>query len=104
MGFRLKAYVDMLLPTFAETYRGDVGEELTYAYEEKCHKQPALLWPSKVEAMPEGGYWDLDGSRYFGLGTTYATKEGKDLFYHAFQIRMGESMKRFEAKCREVLE
>ena len=102
MGMRLKAYADMLFPTFAETHRGDVGEELTYAYEEKCGHLPVFLWPSHVEAEPAGGYWNLTLRQRFGLGTTYAL-DGKDLFYHAFQIRMGDSMKRFESKCLEVL-
>lgn len=104
MGFTLDLFDRMNYPTFSAAYRGDVGEELTYAYE-RLHggARPYLLFPSDVETMPEGGYWALENGKQFGLGTTYANEEGSNYFYHAFQIRMGDAMKRFESKCREVL-
>jgi hypothetical protein len=90
-------------PTFLATHRGDVGEELTYTYERQHGgAAPVLFDPLHVEAMPEGGYWNLREGKQFGLGTSYGATH--PLFYHAFQIRTGENFKRFESKCREVLE
>jgi hypothetical protein len=105
MGITLNTYEKLNYPTFSATYRGDVGEELTYGYEQHYGLQPILLPPMSIEQAPEGGYWELTGRKpyeKFGLGTIYAWDE-RPLFYHAFQIRDRSSLKRFEAKCAEVL-
>jgi hypothetical protein len=103
MGFKLSTYEKMGYPSFLATHRGDVGEELTYVYERQHGGAAPLLFdPLHVEAMPEGGYWNLCDGKTFGLGTSYGSTH--PLFYHAFQIRTGENFKRFESKCREVLE
>jgi hypothetical protein len=103
MGLMLNTYQHLNQPDFSATERGDVGEEITYVYE-RVHGglKPLLLEPLTVEAMPEGGYWKLRADRYFGLGTTYADAKGTPYFYHSFESRAG-GVKRFEAKCKEVL-
>lgn len=78
-------------PTFYETERGDVGEELTYRWRERS-KPVYLLWPSSVR----NPLWDLDHGRTFGLGTTY-----EDLFYHEFCAR--NTTGGFTRKCDEIM-
>lgn len=94
MSFLNETYKALGSPTFLETTRGDVGEELTYRWQEN-HKSVYLLWPSDVR-VPK---WNLfDNFVQFGLGTTY---EG--LFYHAFCARGDEGQALFTDKCRNVL-
>lgn len=81
-------------PTFQETERGDVGEELTYAWEADNPSLLHTLRPTDVEVP----LWKLEGERRFGYGTTY-----QDLFYHSFCIRDHSQQERFIQKCREVL-
>jgi hypothetical protein len=102
LGIMLNTYQHLNQPDFNATNRGDVGEELTYVFEQ-VHGQlkPLFLQPSHVEAEPPNGYWKLKGDAYFGYGTTYSHND-KPYFYHSFESRSG-GVKRFEAKCKEVL-
>jgi hypothetical protein len=107
MGITLSIYEHINYPTFSATYRGDVGEELTYSYEQHFGHAPTLLKPLHIEEQPEGGYWELTGNPpydKFGLGTTYGMLPEEPLFYHAFQIRDKASLRRFQKKCEHVLE
>jgi len=91
MAFDNKRYVELGSPSFFETPRGDVGEEVTWRWQER--RAPVwMLYPSKV-ANP---LWTIDEKTKFGLGTEY---DGK--FYHEFCIRnrTGE----FVNKCGEIL-
>jgi hypothetical protein len=93
MALSIAAYRRMGRPSFNETDRGDVGEELTYRWDE-LGGNTRFLWPSRVEC-PQ---WALVKDRSFGFGTTY-----EDLFYHAFCIREGLTTGLFLSKCRAVL-
>jgi hypothetical protein len=94
MAFSKKVYVELGSPSFMETHRGDVGEELTYCWQEH-QKAVYMLWPSDVQ-VPK---WDLfDNFVQFGLGTTY---EGQ--FYHAFCARSSEGQSIFLDKCNSIL-
>lgn len=97
-------------PSAFETERGDVAEEWTYKAEE-FGVPVDIVMPLRFDAAPqryqwEGDqppYWALaDGMPPYGMGTTYG-RDGKDLFYHNFQIRMPGQQERFWAKCEEVL-
>lgn len=93
MAFEVIKYKDLGSPSFKETYRGDVGEELTYRWEE--HNQPlCFLYPSHVEAPK----WCITDSIKFGYGTTY-----QGMFYHTFCIRNPQHHKNFINKCKLVL-
>lgn len=92
MAFSNYWYARLGSPTFYETERGDVGEELTYRWREQS-KPVYFLWPTEVR----NPLWDLDHGRKFGLGTTY---EG--LFYHEFCAR--NTAGNFERRCDEILE
>lgn len=95
MAFKNSVYRELGSPSFAETWRGDVGEELTYTWQEK-NKPVFFIYPSDVEKP----MWDLiDNVSQFGLGTTY-----ENLFYHSFCIRGGGSHEtQFLKKCKSVL-
>ncbi len=93
MAFSRAVYAELGSPSFAETERGDIGEELTYRWEQ-LRRSIALMWPSHVER----NRWLLAEKRLFGFGTTY-----EDLFYHAFCIRDGVTTRTFLAKCKQML-
>ncbi len=93
MALTTTLYREIGEPTFQETSRGDVGEELTYAMEERgCPVH--FLWPTSVEQP----IWPLTETVLFGPGTTY-----EDSFWHAFHIRERISQQRFATRCEEIL-
>lgn len=95
MAFKNSVYRELGSPSFMESYRGDVGEEITYRWQEKNHPV-VYIYPSDVEQP----LWDLIPGVQFGIGTTY-----ENLFYHAFCIRAGgEPQIRFTRKCQEVVD
>ncbi len=95
MAFTNATYDEVGRPSFLETYRGDVSEELTYRWQEK-NKPVYFLYPSDVQKP----MWDLiDNTVQFGLGTTY---EG--LFYHAFCARTVEGQNLFINACSNLLD
>jgi hypothetical protein len=87
-----KFYAEIGQPSFNETERSDVGEELTFA----CEK---LGKPFKVieKTNSEDEIWSLKGGRFFGHGTTY----GDNIVYHQFEIRNYDG--NFIKKCKEIL-
>lgn len=81
-------------PSFAPTYRGDVGAELTYKAKENNVFTYMLPVTHVVKPM-----WPLVNGKMFGIGTTYG-----DVIYHAFESRMNtEARNLFIEKCDEVL-
>lgn len=94
MAFDVELYRKLGSPTFNETYRGDVGEELTYAWERRGYSLQ-FLYPSHI-VNPK---WELGGGFKFGYGTTYS-----GMFYHTFCIRCQEQQDMFTNKCKELLE
>jgi hypothetical protein len=93
MSFSRSVYDRLGKPPFCDTTRGDVGEELTYRWEESGLKA-FFLWPNHVEYAK----WPLIGESYFGYGTTYDS-----LFYHAFCIRDGVTSNLFLSRCERAL-
>jgi hypothetical protein len=94
MSFSRTVYDRLERPSFSETDRGDVGEELTYCWQ-NSGADVVFLWPSQVEHP----LWKLSGGANFGYGTTY-----DDLFYHAFCIREGLTNTSFLSRCKRVLD
>jgi hypothetical protein len=90
-------------PSFSETARGDVAEEVTYAWEEKGWPMQMFM-PTGFEQAPlEAPHWNLkDGMRVYGCGTTFALGQ-TDISYHAFQIRTGNMVERFLTKCEQII-
>jgi hypothetical protein len=93
MALSRSAYNSLGRPSFSETDRGDVGEELTYRWQE-TKGSIFFLWPSHVENQ----VWPLIGEAQFGYGTTY-----DGLFYHAFCIREGVTSDLFITRCKRVM-
>lgn len=91
MAFDNRRYWEMGSPTFYETERGDVGEELTYRWRERS-KPVYFLWPNTVREP----LWDLSHGHRFGLGTSY-----ENLFYHEFCARTAAGD--FVGRCKQVL-
>jgi hypothetical protein len=97
-------------PSALETTRGDVAEE--YTFEAERFGIPVdLILPLRYDSAPQRyewekdqpPYWSLaDGMPVYGMGTTYGV-DGKDLFYHNFQIRMPGQQEKFWNKCEEIL-
>ena len=77
--------------SFARTSRADVGEELTFAAEEK-NVPVSFLWPT----ASDDDIWELSPGRRFGHGTTYEND-----FWHAFEIRLPSHHDKFVARCAE---
>ena len=102
--FSLETYNKLGRPTFRETKRGDMSEELTYAAEEKG-VPVELIMPLGYERKPaECDFWPLaDGMPVYGLGTTYGNDELGEMSWHHFQIRFPGNQRRFVEKCDEVL-
>lgn len=95
MALKNSTYKELGSPSFHETQRGDVGEELTYTWE-NAKKPLYFFWPSDTRVP----LWNLiEGISEFGLGTTY-----EDLFYHTFCIRNSKDSERmFVEKCQQIL-
>ena len=87
-------YREVGQPTFLETPRGDVGEELTYTMEQ-LGRPFHFLWPTKVDGEP---IWPLIDGISYGLGTTFG-----DSFWHSFHIRDRIYQERFVRRCEAVL-
>lgn len=83
MAFSKKIYKILGSPSFDATSYGDIGEEITYVWE-NAKRSVVFLWPTSVEKP----LWDLQDGKRFGIGTTY-----DDLFYHFFCVR-DKSMQR----------
>ena len=94
MAFAISAYEALGRPSFDPTHRGDVGEELTYRWQESG-RAVQFLWPTDVLFK----LWDLIDGCPFGMGTTFG-----NLFYHSFCIRSSEVQAHFIHKCRSEIE
>lgn len=91
-----KLYFELNSPDLKENgNKSDVGEELTWACEEKGVK--VKIFNAASSELP---MWDLPDNRKFGIGTTY-TYNNKEVLYHQFSIRMQN--KNFINKCKEFL-
>ena len=101
MGISRATLTKLGFPSFSETPRGDVGEELTYRAQERG--VPLTMFrPCKVLGEK---VWPLEGDEpQFGRGTVYADQDGKPIFYHNFEIRLPEMYQLFLAVCKHVFE
>lgn len=103
MGIRLQDWVNFGKPSFSETHRGDVAEEVTYAAQ--ANGYPIQMYmPLGYDAKPaECDSWKLgDGMPVYGCCTTFGVQEFP-VSYHAFQIRYQRNIDLFLAKCEHVI-
>jgi hypothetical protein len=104
MALSIETYEKIGQPSAVATARGDVGEEFTFAAEEKGVGIEVTL-PSRYDTKPrECEYWPLKpGMPVYGCGTTFTHPVLGDLFWHSFQIWRPDQQLNFERKCVKVL-
>ena len=85
-------------PSFTETERSDVCEEVCYIAEANGVRMKAL-YPTYFEREPEEGAWRLHNYGLYGVGTVFANK-----FYHLYQSRFQTNVDLFIQRSREVID
>lgn len=85
-------------PSFSETPRSDVGQEVSYIAESKNIYYKAL-YPTHFEREPVEGAWRMGNYGYYGVGTVFAGS-----VYHLFQGRLGNNALLFKERCEQVIE
>lgn len=84
-------------PSFTETDRSDVCEEVCYIAEANGVRMKSL-YPTHFEKEPEEGVWRLHNYGLYGVGTTFQNK-----FYHLYQSRFQSNVDLFIQRCKEVV-
>jgi hypothetical protein len=85
-------------PSFLETHRSDVAEELSYVADEKGIEYKCL-YPTKFDRISQtDGVWNLSNYGCYGIGTVFENK-----FYHLFQSRLSSNVDLFEKRCNEII-
>jgi hypothetical protein len=101
MGVSRATLTKLGFPSFSETPRGDVGEEVTYRAQ-ALGVPLKMFRPCKVLGPK---LWPLEGDEpQFGRGTVYADERGTPIFYHNFEIRLPEMYQLFLSVCKHVFE
>lgn len=85
-------------PTFAETQRSDVAEEVSYVSEEKGNRY-RCWYPDHFDASPLEGIWRLSNYGYYGIGTVFGGN-----FYHLFQSRFNANVDLFAKRCQQIID
>lgn len=85
-------------PSFTETSRADVGEEVTYKAEEMGIRY-RTYYPDFFEREPVEGVWPLGSYGYYGVGTVFHNS-----IYHLYQGRMGNNAELFARRCKDVVD
>ena len=85
-------------PSFTETNRSDVCQEVCYVAEANGVRMKAL-YPSFFEREPEEGVWRLHNYGLYGVGTTFQNQ-----FYHLYQSRFQSNVDLFIQRCKEVVD
>lgn len=85
-------------PSFSETRRSDVAEEVSYTAEAKGVRY-RCLYPSTFEREPIEGIWPLGNYGYYGVGTTF-----NNTVYHLYQGRYGSNLQLFIDRCKEIVD
>lgn len=92
-----QCWYDIGKPSFSETSRSDVAEEVTYVAEAKGVRY-RCLYPTTFEREPVEGIWPLGNYGYYGVGTTF-----ENTVYHLYQGRMGNNIELFTQRCNEII-
>lgn len=91
-------YEELGSPSFMETPRSDVCEELCYIAEDNGVRMKAL-YPTFFEREPQEGAWRMHNYGLYGVGTVFQNK-----FYHLYQSRMQSNVDLFIQRCKEVID
>lgn len=93
-------YEDMGRPSFLETARSDVAQEVTYKAQSMGIKFK-LIYPTHYEGIPvsSGGRpWRLADYGVFGIGTLFG-----ESIYHLYQGRENKNALLFQKRAHEVI-
>lgn len=91
-------YEQLGKPSFAETYRADVAEEVSYLAEARMKRYTAI-YPTKYEkASGDGMPWRLGNYGSFGIGTLYGGG-----IYHLFESRTSQNIDLYVRRCNEIV-
>ena len=92
-----KCYEKLGRPTYSETKRSDVAEEVSYVAEEKGVKYRAL-YPTHYDSPSTDGLWALSNYGYYAIGTHYMGG-----IYHLYQGRYQINVELFEKRCEQIV-
>ena len=92
-----QTWINLGRPSFKETPRGDVAEEISWKMDENKMTY-RTLYPKWFEKIPPEGIWNLSNYGYFGIGTVFVNS-----VYHLFQGRTQENQELFNKRCEEVV-
>tara|TARA_R100000231_G_scaffold104563_1_gene77529 strand:- start:200 stop:973 length:774 start_codon:yes stop_codon:yes gene_type:complete len=84
-------------PSFMETQRSDVCEEICYVAEANGVRMKAL-YPTHFEKEPEEGAWRLHNYGLYGVGTVFDNQ-----FYHLYQSRFKTNVDMFIDRAKRVV-
>jgi hypothetical protein len=89
-------YIGLGQPSFSETPRSDVAEEISYIAEERS-KRYKCLYPTRFDGVPVEGVWRLSNYGLFGIGTLF-----QDRIYHLYQGRFNHNVELFVKRCEQI--
>lgn len=92
-----QVWLDLGSPSFAQTPRSDVAEEVSYIAEEKGLRYRAYF-PTHFDAEPTEGVWRLGNYGFYGVGTVFG-----DAVYHLYEGRKKQNVDLFVRRCEEVV-
>lgn len=85
-------------PSFLETQRSDVSQEISHIADAKG-KTYRAIYPLCYDKEPSEGKWRLNNYGYFGIGTYYFGG-----IYNLFQGRYQENRDLFQKRCKQILD
>jgi hypothetical protein len=90
-------HIRMGSPSFKETQRSDVAQEVSYVAEEK-NINYKCWYPTKFDGKPMSGLWKLSNYGIYGIGTLFADK-----IYHLYESRFNANVDLFKKRCEQIL-
>lgn len=106
IGFSSELYKKLGQPTFSETFRGDIGEELTWKCEELgfnvCLSYPTSFYElteQEIQLTGNSKFWNLNNNIKFGLGTIFGHE-----YYHSFMASVPRSKSIFIEKALNIID
>ncbi len=92
------AWLDLGKPSFVESPRSDVAQEVSYRAEEAGLRY-RTLYPTHFEREPrDDGFWHLSNYGIYGIGTIF-----KGGVYHLYQGRNRDHTALFIQRCEQVV-
>lgn len=90
-------YESLGSPSFLETPRSDVAEEVSYVAETK-NKKYKCIYPTRYESIPNGSVYRCSNYGDYGIGTLFGDK-----IYHLFESRFDKYTDLYTSRCNQIL-